>query len=224
MASRVYGKPPEEITKAERQVGKVLVLGCGYGVGPKKLRTFLKVQAGVEVDAVEAKRLVDTYRQANHRIVDMWKRADTALIYLNAGMTYTIDVHGTLIVAPKRGITLPNGLHIQYPGLRQVASESGKTEWVYDSRGVVTHVYGGKVVENVTQAIARCIIAEQMLRISQRYPVVLTVHDAVACVAPQAEAESAQRFVEESMRWVPGWAKGLPLDCESGVGESYGAC
>lgn len=224
MASRIYGKPVEEITKAERQVGKTVILGCGFGTGAKKLQAYLKATAGVEVEEAEAKRIVDAYRQANYKIVELWRKADTALTYLNAGMTYVIDPKGVCIATPGKGITLPNKLYIQYPGLRQVASESGKAEWVYDSKGDVIRIFGPKVVENFVQAIARCAIAEQLIRISRRYDVVLTVHDAVACVAPEAEAAEAQAYVEECMRWVPAWAKGLPLDCESGVGVSYGAC
>lgn len=79
-------------------------------------------------------------------------------------------------------------------------------------------------VENFTQAIARCIIAEQMLRIAKRYKVVLTVHDAIGCIAPVEEQEEAVRFVEECMSWRPTWAVGLPLACEVGWGASYGDC
>lgn len=79
-------------------------------------------------------------------------------------------------------------------------------------------------VENFTQAVARCIVAEQMLRVSRHYPPVLTVHDAVAIVAPEREAAAAQECLEECMRWTPKWAEGLPLACESGVGKSYGDC
>jgi DNA polymerase I-like protein with 3'-5' exonuclease and polymerase domains len=68
------------------------------------------------------------------------------------------------------------------------------------------------------------VIAEQMIRISKRYRVVLTVHDAIACIAPESEAAEAQRYVEECMRWRPSWAATLPLNCESGVGKSYGDC
>jgi len=53
---------------------------------------------------------------------------------------------------------------------------------------------------------------------------VLTVHDAVACIAPAAEAKAAQEYVEECMRWRPEWASTLPLNCESGIGASYGDC
>lgn len=224
MASVIYGKPVDEISKVERQVGKVVVLSCGYGVGHKKLQRFLKVQAGVEVSEAEAKRIVDTYRAANGRIVDLWRRSDAALGHLAGGAAFTVDIPGIIRVEPGKGMTLPSGLHIQYPNLRRVVTEEGKAAWVYDSKGEQVYVYGGKVVENYTQAVARCVVAEQMLRIARRYKVVLTVHDSVGCVAPAGEAEQAQAYVEECMRWVPAWANGLPLSCESGVGASYGAC
>jgi DNA polymerase I-like protein with 3'-5' exonuclease and polymerase domains len=79
-------------------------------------------------------------------------------------------------------------------------------------------------VENFCQAVARCVVGEQMLRIAKRYQVVLTVHDAVACIAKEEEAAEAQAYVEECMSWRPKWAQGLPLACESGVGKSYGDC
>jgi DNA polymerase I-like protein with 3'-5' exonuclease and polymerase domains len=63
-----------------------------------------------------------------------------------------------------------------------------------------------------------------MLRIAKRYRPVLTVHDAIAVVVPEQEVQDAQQFVEECMRWTPDWAQGLPLNCESGVGKSYGEC
>ena len=65
---------------------------------------------------------------------------------------------------------------------------------------------------------------EQMLKIAERYDVVLTVHDAVACLVPEAEVKEAQKYVEECMRWTPDWAEGLPVNCESGYGRSYGDC
>jgi DNA polymerase len=102
--------------------------------------------------------------------------------------------------------------------------ETGKSEMVYTSKGQPVRIYGGKVVENICQAVARQVVAEQMLRVSKRYKVVLTVHDAVACIAPESEAEAAQAYVEECMRWIPEWASGCPINCESGVGKTYGDC
>lgn len=226
MASKIYGIPIESVDKTQRQVGKTVVLGAGYGVGHKKLQAFLKTQAGVEVTLDEAKRIIDTYRSTSFKIADLWAKAGRALEALMTGQSMTIDEPGLIKAVPGAVpmLTLPSGLHIQYPDLRIVNNEEGKRELTYTSKGLPVRIYGGKVVENICQAVARQIVAEQMLRISKRYKVVLTVHDAVACTALQAEAKEAQAYVEECMSWNPKWAVGLPLSCESGMGASYGDC
>jgi DNA polymerase len=133
-----------------------------------------------------------------------------------------------LYVEGKKGIRLPNGLYIKYPNLRKQTNEDGKDEYVYDTkRGKTTipnRIYGGKVVENVCQALARIIVGEQMLMIARKYKVVMTVHDAVACIVPDSEAQSGQEFVEMAMKMRPKWALDLPLNCESGIGKTYGEC
>jgi DNA polymerase len=224
MASRIYNKPVEEIIGIERQVGKVVILGAGYGVGHAKLKVFLKTIAGVDVTEAEAKRIIDAYRAAYPRIPELWRKADDSLRALAMGNGLQVDAVGVVHAVPDKGLSLPNGLHIQYPELRQQHTPAGGKEWVYYSKGMSVKVYGGKVVENFCQAIARCVIAEQMLRIGKRYKVVLTVHDAIAIVARVEEAEEAREYVEECMRWRPTWAQGLPLACESGMGASYGDC
>ena len=224
MAHKIYNVPVDQIDKTQRQVGKTVVLGAGYGVGHVKLQGFLKTQAGVEVSLEEAKRIIDTYRIASYKIAELWKRSGEGLRALLYGTEMQIDALGLVRAVPGKGLSLPNGLFIQYPGLRASRNDEGKAELVYTSKGLPVRIYGGKCVENYTQAIARCIVAEQMLRISKRYKPVLTVHDAVAVVAPEREAKEAQAFVEECMSWNPKWATGLPLACESGVGVSYGDC
>lgn len=225
MASKIYGIAPSSVDKTQRQVGKTVVLGAGYGVGHVKLQGFLKNQAGVEVTLDEAKRIIDTYRSTSFKIASFWRNAGDSLSALAAGQTMNVDDVGLVKAVPGKGLSLPSGLHIQYPNLRVVTNaETGKTEVVYTSKGLPVRIYGGKVVENICQAVARQIVAEQMLRVSKRYKVVLTVHDAVAIVAPEAEAAEAQAYLEECMSWNPKWAVGLPLSCESGVGASYGDC
>ena len=223
MASRIYNVPIEEVTPAQRFIGKSTVLGAGYGVGAAKLRMFLKLGGGADVGEVEAKRIVDAYRATYYCIPDLWRKGDDALHALAVGQTLQMDIPGIVHAVPGKGLSLPNGLYIQYPNLRREV-EDGKPQWVYDSKGIRSKIYGGKVTENVCQAVARCLIGDQMLRISKRYPPVLTVHDAIAIVAPRDEADEARAFVEECMSWVPKWAEGLPLACESGMGESYGDC
>jgi len=234
MAAIIYGIPPDKVTTgpaSQRQVGKTVILGAGYGVGHVKLRLFLKTVAGVDVSELEAKRIVDTYRTTYDKIPDLWQRAQMALTYLNTRQEYEIDAQGLCKTKRIRksvadedwGITLPSGLWIQYPHLATVY-EHGKTQMAYISKGLATKVYGGLITENICQAVARCVVGEQALRIAKRYKVVLTVHDAVACIAPEGEKEEAQRYVEECMSWRPAWADTLPLACESGMGRTYGDC
>lgn len=222
MASKIYGKPVEQIEKAERQIGKVVILGAGYGVGHHKLQMFLKMQAGVEVGLDEAKRIIDIYRGSNYKIAKLWKDADAAIRMMNQGQSVQFGRPGVLTVeADKQGIRLPSGLYIQYPDLKGEQGEKG-VQYHYAVRKGRNHIYGGKVIENVTQALARCIIGEQMLKIAKRYRVVLTVHDSVVACVREEEAPEAQMYIEECMRWTPDWAAGLPVNCESEVGVRYG--
>jgi DNA polymerase I-like protein with 3'-5' exonuclease and polymerase domains len=223
-ASKIFGVPVEAVDKAQRQIGKVVVLGSGFGVGHVKMQAFLKLQAGVIVDLDEAKRIVDVYRHANHRIVALWKGAQECIRYLAQGDPLPFGRPGVLGVDPtRRGIVLPNGLPILYENLRAQPGDLGY-EYVYDTRQGPTRIYGGKIVENVVQALARIVVGQQMLKISKRYRAVLTVHDSVVCCVSESEVDSARAYIEQCMRWTPDWAAGLPVNCESGVGASYGAC
>ena len=228
MASAIYGKALEEITKEERFVGKTTILGAGYGMGAAKFKAQLK-NFGVEVSLEEAKRIIDTYRQTYPRITALWKASGLALDAILRGQVTELGRDGLLKIEGEGGIKLPNGLYIRYPNLRQYQDpESGKTELVYDTkRGkqtVPNRIYGGKVVENVCQALARIIIGEQMLMVAKKYKVVMTVHDAIACIVPEHQVLVAKEYVEICMRSRPMWALELPLNCEAGHGRSYGDC
>jgi len=223
MARSIYGKDEADVTKEERFVGKTTILGAGYGMGAVKFQAQLKGM-GAEVDAVEARRIIDIYRRTNGAITRLWRQAQNALVNLSRGDNATLGRAGVLSFVPaERAIKLPSGLLMRYDDLAFDETEKG-VEFHYKTRKGRTRIYGGKVVENVCQAIARCIIAEQMLLISKRYKVVLTVHDAIAVCVRDCDAEDAQKYVEECMRWVPEWADGLPVNCESGSGKSYGEC
>jgi DNA polymerase I-like protein with 3'-5' exonuclease and polymerase domains len=224
MASKLFGVDIDDVDKGQRQIGKVVVLGCGFGIGHIKLQVFLKLQAGVVVSLDEAKRIIDVYRFSNDRISQLWKDAQNTLKHLALGDRLSFGRPGVLDVDPSApGIILPNGLPILYDGLRAEQGEKGY-EYLYDTRQGPTRIYGGKCVENVVQALARIVVGEQMLKISKRYRPVLTVHDSVVSCVPEAEADEAREYIETCMRWTPKWATGLPVNCESGVGTSYGAC
>lgn len=222
MASAIYGKDEADIDTGERFVGKTTILGSGYGMGAAKFQAQLKM-FGVDIDADEAQRIVDVYRSTYPKIPELWWAGSSLIESMSKGKFKKWGRDGVISV-DAGGILLPNGLYQRYPELKRMKDDKGKIQYVYKSRRGFTKIYGGKLTENICQALARCIIGEQMLRISKRYKVVLTVHDAVACIAPEAQAEEAMAYVMECMRYVPDWAEGIPLNCEAGYGRSYGDC
>lgn len=227
MASAIYDKPEDQINKEERFVGKTTILGAGYGMGAVKFKAQLK-NFGVELEQDECDRIIKVYRETYPEIPALWREAGRALNSIMKDQSSTFGRPGILEVEGNSGIRLPNGLYIKYPELRKETDEDGKTELLYKTRKgralMDTRIYGGKVIENVCQALARIVIGEQLLRVSQKYKVVMTVHDAIGCIVPEDEVEQGMRLVEKVMKIRPKWAPDLPLDCEGGYGDSYGAC
>ena len=223
MAAVIYNKPIEEITKDERFVGKTTILGAGYGMGAMKFQAQLK-SFGFHMELEEARRVIDVYRRANNDIATLWREAQIMLERLSRGEGSFLGRAGVLEIVPEEsGIRLPSGLLMRYDDLQAEESEKG-LQFSYKTRRGRINIYGGKVIENCCQAIARCIIGEQMLKISKRYRVVLTVHDAITCVVRDQDVDEATHFVESCMRWTPPWAEGLPVNCESGASKNYGSC
>jgi DNA polymerase I-like protein with 3'-5' exonuclease and polymerase domains len=219
MASKIYGVQEEDVTKEQRFVGKTTILGAGYGMGAPKFQLQLK-SFGTDIELHEAQRIIKIYREANDMISKLWKDANNSIKYMYQGSVLQFGRQGVLEVVDG-GVRLPSGLVMRYDDLRGEQNEKG-VEYTYKTRRGRTRIYGGKVIENVCQGIARCIIGEQMLKIAKRYRVVLTVHDSIACCVPYYEADYCKAYVEECMRWTPDWAKGLPVDCEAGIGVNYG--
>ena len=218
MASAIYNKDVSDITKDERFIGKTVVLGCGYGMGAEKFKNMLSLQK-IAMEKSEAERIIRIYREKNFKIKQLWGEGQNALRFILQKRNAPIGQHDVVRVM-NGGLLLPSGITMLYNNLRQ--DEEG---FQYDAKKNETvRIYGGKVVENIVQALARIVIGQQMLKIAERYRVVLTVHDAVACIAPDTEVLEAKRYVEECMRLAPEWATGLPLNCESGYGRSYGDC
>lgn len=124
-----------------------------------------------------------------------------------------------VIKVRSEGIQLPNSLYIRYPDLQW--KNDG---YVFKTRKGEASLWGGGVVENVVQALARIVVGEQMIRISERYPVALTVHDAAVCIAPDAELDEAKRFMVEVMSTPPVWGSTIPIACEAKSATRYGEC
>ena len=218
MAGSIYDKAPEDVTKEERFVGKTTILGCGYGMGAERFRNQLR-NFGVDIELELAQKIIDTYRNKYDKIKQLWKDGQHCLQTIIWKKESTFGVRSDAVFLGESGFVLPNNVLLEYPNLKQ---EQG--DFTYRARRMEVRIYGGKVVENICQAVARCIIACQMGWISEHYKVALTVHDSLVCVVKDEEVEEARRFIEECMREAPEWAEGLPLDCESGIGKSYGEC
>jgi DNA polymerase len=227
MAGKIYDKPAEEVTKDERFFGKTVILGAGYGMGAKKFHLMLRLQ-GVNISESEAERIITIYRSTYPRIATLWTQGNEALNAMLTGSQVNFGRAGVVKVV-KNGFTLPSNLSLLYNNLsvrtEGLPNGGSRNVYTYDSRrekGI--YIYGGKVVENVVQALARCIIGEQMLLIAKQHRVVLTVHDAIMCVVPDEKVEVAQAYIKWCMTRVPEWGEGLPINCEVGVGKTYGDC
>ena len=226
-ASKVYNKKIDKRNRTERFVGKTCILGLGYGTGWKKLQHTLETQPpSAKLSDIECQNLVKIYRQLNHEVIDLWSECDRALediaSWQEGKAPYYIGKHNVLKVT-KEGIQLPNSLYLRYPELEKDVS-GARSEFVYKSRRGKVSIWGGSVVENVVQALARIVIGEQMLAISAQYRAVLTVHDAIVCVAPKTEGQKALDFIMKEMSVPPKWGKDLPITCEGEYGDNYGDC
>jgi DNA polymerase len=235
-ASDVYGRKISKGDKIERFVGKTCILGLGYGMGAEKFRRTLEIGQGglnVVIDLNEADRIVRLYRQKNHKIVALWQRCGHALTGMTQGGSGNIH---PLVSYDNTGITLPNKLQIKYPALRQTNSGF---EYIADARtyrkalrdrvttGTTddvswTRIYGGKVTENLIQALARIVVSEQMTAIGRHYHVAFQVHDEIIITAPEEQAQHAEKLIVEIMSTPPSWASTLPVACEAGTANNYG--
>jgi DNA polymerase len=226
-ASTVYGRTITKADPVERFVGKTCTLGLGYGTGWGKLQHTLKTQPpGADLPDDECQNLVKVYRQLNDKVIKLWANCDKALADMaNWGedsKPYYLGEHKCLLVT-KDGIKLPNGLYIHYPDLKKEKID-GRDKFMYKSRKGYISLWGGSVVENVVQALARIVVGEQMIKINDKYKPVLTVHDAVVCAVPDAEIDEALKYITNIMSTPPNWAEGLPVACEAKHGRSYGDC
>ena len=229
-ASTVYDK---EVTKDSdplaRHVGKTAVLGLGYSMGKDKFKVTLKAgNPSVDMPLSDAERVVSLYRQKYPNIVALWKQGQEALDAMIKGFEYDLGV-GVKLKCKDNKIYLPNGMFINYPNLRKAGNE-----YLYDARYGANKIYGGKVIENVVQALARIIVFDQMAKIDQafrkkdskinRFKVVLTVHDEVVACVPEQAVGKCVEFMEKTMSVPPPWCSDLPISCEAAYGNSYGDC
>lgn len=224
-AASIFNVAYDAVDKPQRFIGKTSQLSLIFGVGSAKLRGAIQTGSGVDIGELLSRDIVLLYRTDYANVRSMWKQGDAVLqaVFEDRVMSYghegLFEVHG------ERGILLPCGLYMQYPKLHKYHDEeTGKNTWRYKSRYGMDYVYGAKVFQGVTQAVARIIIGQHLLAIQKRYPAALTIHDALYMIVREQEAEEAKQFVQEAMRVPPYFLPDIPLDAEVGYGRSLADC
>jgi DNA polymerase len=169
------------------------------------------------IHCVAAKKIIDIYRSTAYPVVGFWEMCTSLLeSSLYGGKEFAYKC----LIFRKEEIELPNGMKLLYPNLRIQKDARGRNQYVYGADD--TKLYAGKITNNVTQALARIVMTDGMLRIAKRYPVVGTVHDEAWALAPAADGEEARQWMYEQMVKEPKYMLGVPLNSEVGYHQRYG--
>jgi DNA polymerase len=214
MAKDIYGTPVDKITGDQRQVGKMAILGCGYGMGGKRFADQCAVM-GIGVDPDEAGRIVKVYRESNDKISGYWSKVEREFLVLCRS---AIKADQNVVRAG-----LPSGRALTYHNPRIIERETPWGEMrdtaEVDTLNSMTRqwtsqvIWGGLLTENYVQATARDLMAGAMMRLElQGYPVIMSVHDEIICEVPDGHGSIAEMI--EIMTEVPDWAEGCPIAAE----------
>lgn len=230
LASEVLGVPIEGMPKTVRQAGKAMHLGCGFGLGSRtKYIAVAKTMAQITVTEEEADVHIRGYRDKHPEVVAGWKACQRAIQDIAAGVETTVDPWG-LARTTSRGFILPSGREIRYPRLHQEpdgawADGRPKTSWVYGEGRHRATLSGPKADENIVQALARDVIAGNALAVFKRTGLrpVLTVHDELVYIVPEADAQGVLDTVQAVMRTPPAWWPELVVWSEGDIADTYGA-
>lgn len=223
-ASEVFGRPITKADKAERFIGKTAVLGLGYGLGWEKFQRTIKLQSkantGQEIvmDDKQAQLIVSKYRELYSDITSMWGT-------LNSAITLMTDKKCYIELAPitiwHESIKLPSGLYLHFHDLQSVDGR-----WKFTYGGKPKDLYGGKMLENIVQALARICIMDAAIRIRKQSSsdvwLNLQVHDELVYVVPDEQVHEYKKIVLDEMNRRPSWAPDLPLASEAAWGKSFG--
>jgi DNA polymerase len=219
-ASKAFNVAYDEVDDDARFVGKTASLSLIYGTGAKKLRAQCKMLSGKDIGEEFAQNVVNIYRKDYAQVKAAWYDAGKALEAIINNERIEIGLGELkLEVLGERGIRLPSGLFMAYPGLKITEDEQGRKQYVYSTRKGQVHIHPAKCFQNIIQALARCVMGEAMVRVNKKYPVGLTIHDALYFIVRAEEAEQARVDIITELRKAPTWLPNMPLDAEGGYGS-----
>ena len=228
MASRLFGVPVEEVTSEQRRLGKNLVLGCGYSLGGDR---FVEYCAGLgqHVEPAFARKAVKLYRDDHPRIVASWKEVETAVVNAIRNPDEVYEAFKCKFYMDGRwlNIELPSGRCIRYFKPRAVPVQRyGKPAFQisfvteYNGKIIRETTYGGKLVENIVQGIARDVMREGMFQAERAgWVVVGTVHDELLTLRKKWESDVHR--LEKIVCTLAPWTKGIPLGSEGFSTDRY---
>jgi DNA polymerase len=228
MAASIYGVDIGSVTKEQRMLGKVAILGLGYGMGAERFVSTCK-QFGIDIKLDMAKRVVDTYRNKYHMVQQLWRDTNQALIHAvkcEDGSQVGKYSFGFDSLMDTMLITLPSGRELVYnnPCLNYEPAPWDHLQLIerihYESPRGPTHTYGAKIVENVTQAVARDLLANAMLTVDDAgHDIVLSVHDETVVEVPEGAATVDE--ICNMMCQLEPWADGIPVAAEGWIGKRF---
>ena len=222
-ASDHFGIPINKKTHPnERQFGKLLELACGYGMGHKKFRIQAALGAlgtpKTYLSEQEAYSTIQNYRTTHASIKGMWDWLTKTII---PGMSQPgFELQYKCVKFIHSGIELPNGMMLLYPDLQ---CEEGN-QWTFQKGNKRSKLYGGLLLENIIQALARIAVFEQMMVVEDRLPNLVTVsstHDEFLALETIDKSQASFDIMLEEMGKSPTWAKDLPVTAEGGFDKCY---
>lgn len=224
-ARTLFNTAPDLVTPDQRQLAKVAQLGLGFGAGPDTFIRVAKMMAGLVIDPDTARRVVEQWRARYTPIQHGWWYCGRALVAMASGASgEPLGATEQVRVMEGASLLLPSGRRLYYPWLTRKVDQYGRTNYEYGVGRGKSFINGPRLCENIVQAIARDVLAEQALIVQAKTGCapVLMVHDELVYVVPEADAEAFFATVNAAMRTTPKWAPDLILWSEGGISESYG--
>jgi DNA polymerase bacteriophage-type len=222
----VYTATANAIGSSSRQLGKVLVLAAGFGMGHVRFRETA-LSYNLTLSENEAQAAVTAWRELNHHIVTFWWDSHRALMRVLRAGPGTTERLGQVTFIYRAGlllIRLPSGRHLVYRHPRVEQNDKGFDEFTYlgslGGNWMRLRSWPGKVVENITQAVARDVMTEAMLQLTD-VPLIATIHDELIAETPEGAADRTLDQMLRVMKQTPVWAKGLPMDAAGFIVQRY---